>query len=273
MEKNLSNWLVASDIDGTLNNKMRQLPKRNYNAIDRFSNTLGGKFTLASGRGIESMRPHYNRLPTKEIPAVIINGAGIYDFNKEELIYFNSVGEQGRDVLISVMKRFPDCEVEIVTPKVNYFVNAYFKARFMLVGDPLEHKFYKKAADVPFENWGKVIFFALPSRLKQIIKYINSLQTDKLSFMSSSVVSYEMLGDGVNKGSAVLALAEMLGIDRKYTAAIGDYFNDYEMLKAVGLSACCGQAPKALKEISSFCACHCNDGAVADLLEHIEKIS
>ncbi len=28
-----SDWLVASDIDGTLNNKLRRLPKRNYERI------------------------------------------------------------------------------------------------------------------------------------------------------------------------------------------------------------------------------------------------
>lgn len=53
------------------------------------------------------------------------------------------------------------------------------------------------------------------------------------------------------------------------TAAIGDYFNDYEMLKSVYLSACCGQAPKAIHDIVKFEACHCNNGAVADLLNYI----
>lgn len=273
MAKDLSNWLVASDIDGTLNNKMRQLPKRNYEAIDRFVNEENGHFTLASGRGIESMRPHYEKLPIKNVPAVIINGAGIYDFKTEKLISFKPVGVQGLDVVEKVLEKFPDCEIEIVTPEKNYFVNAYFKARFMLLGDPLDHKFYKNINQIPFGNWGKVIFIALPDRMKKIIKYIHSLPHDKLTFMSSSVVSYEMLGDGIHKGSAVLKVARLLGIDQQHTAAIGDYFNDYEMLKSVGLPACCGQAPKGMQEVAKFHACHCNNGAVADLIEHIENIS
>ena len=48
MEKTFENWLVVSDIDGTLNNKIRKLPKRNYDAIKKFTD-LGGNFTLASG--------------------------------------------------------------------------------------------------------------------------------------------------------------------------------------------------------------------------------
>ena len=78
-----------------------------------------------------------------------------------------------------------------------------------------------------------------------------------------------MLNEGVHKGSALMKIAEMYNIEQKHTAAIGDYFNDYDMLKTVGLPACCGQAPKAMHEIAKFHACHCNSGAVADLLEYI----
>lgn len=48
-----SEWLVASDIDGTLNNKFRKLPQRNYDAIKEFVVNKKGHFTLASGRNIE----------------------------------------------------------------------------------------------------------------------------------------------------------------------------------------------------------------------------
>ena len=85
MEKTFENWLVVSDIDGTLNNKMRRLPKRNYDAIKRFTE-LGGNFTLASGRLQSSLERNYNRI-TPNQPAVILNGAGIYDYNKRMKIW------------------------------------------------------------------------------------------------------------------------------------------------------------------------------------------
>ena len=78
-----------------------------------------------------------------------------------------------------------------------------------------------------------------------------------------------MVNEDTNKGKAVLKLAEMLGVDKEHTSAIGDYFNDYEMLKQVALPACCGQAPKGMKKIAKLITCHCNNGAVADLIEYI----
>ncbi len=273
MEKNLSNWLVASDIDGTLNNKFRFMPKANYDAIDRFINKLGGNFTLASGRGIESMRPHFDKLPKgRKAPAVIINGAGIYDYEKEKLLYFNPVNEQGRDVTRAVIEKFPMCEVQIINLDHIYTINPKIIAPLMRSSDPLKNTDCKTLDEVPFGEWGKVIFMAMPKTMEKIVAYIATLNTDKLSFMASSVISYEMLSENTNKGEALLKVAQMLGIDKEHTAAIGDYFNDYEMLKSVGLSACCGQAPDELKKICKYRACHCNKGAVADLLKHIESL-
>lgn len=59
LKKDFSDWLVVSDIDGTLNNKLRQLPKRNLEAINRFVLECGGHFTLASGRNVQSLRKHF----------------------------------------------------------------------------------------------------------------------------------------------------------------------------------------------------------------------
>ena len=61
----------------------------------------------------------------------------------------------------------------------------------------------------------------------------------------------------------------MLGIEKSHVAAIGDYYNDWDMLKTVGLPACAGQAPQPIHNICKFEACHCNKGCVADLLEYI----
>ena len=38
-KKSLSNWLIASDIDGTLNNKLRRLPERNEKGNELKYNT------------------------------------------------------------------------------------------------------------------------------------------------------------------------------------------------------------------------------------------
>ena len=63
VKTDFSDWLVASDIDGTLNNKLRRLPKRNYERICEFVQERNGHFTLASGRNVSSMRKAFQGLP------------------------------------------------------------------------------------------------------------------------------------------------------------------------------------------------------------------
>ncbi len=269
-KKTLSNWLVASDIDGTLNNKLRRLPKRNDEAIMKFV-SMGGRFTLASGRNPKSMEKHFNRLPIAGTPAVVINGAGLYDFQKHEMIYFSSMSSEGMRLAIEAAKKFPMVDVIVVAKDIIYITGIGWFGKFFVAPDKLNHKHIKNIEDVPKENWGKVIFSGLPMHISKVKKHFESLTDPDLTLMSSSVASFEILARDTHKGTAVLKLAEILGIDPSHTGAIGDYFNDYEMLKSVGVPACCGQAPKELKEISEFVACHCNNGAVADFLEYIES--
>ncbi|MBQ3006705.1 MAG: HAD family hydrolase [Clostridia bacterium] len=267
---NFSDWLIASDIDGTLNNKLRRLPKRNEAAIKKFV-SMGGRFTLASGRNPQSMEKHFRRLPIAGTPAVVINGAGIYDFQKNEMIYFSAMSDEAMRLAIEAAKKFPMVDVIIVAKDIIYITGSGWFGRFFVANDSLDHKHIRNISDVPKEDWGKVIFSGLPMHITKVRKHFESMTDPDLTLMSSSVASFEILARNTHKGTAVLKLAEILGIDKSHTGAIGDYFNDFDMLKTVGVPACCGQAPKELKDISEFVACHCNKGAVADFLEYIEK--
>lgn len=269
-KKSLSNWLVASDIDGTLNNKLRRLPEKNEKAIQKFV-SMGGRFTLASGRNPQSMEKHFRRLPIDGTPAVVINGAGLYDFQKNEMIYFSAMSDEGMRLAIEAAKKFPMVDVIVVAKDMIYITGSGWFGKFFVISDNLDHKHIRNIDDVPKENWGKVIFSGIPMHITKVKKHFTSMTDPDLTLMSSSIASFEILARNTHKGTAVLKLAEILGIEKKNVGAIGDYFNDYDMLKSVGVPACCGQAPKELKEISEFVSCHCNNGAVADFLEYIEN--
>lgn len=267
----LSTWLIASDIDGTINNKARQLVERNYDMIQKYIFEYGGNFTLASGRSPHSMKKHFTRLNIGDGKAIVLNGAGIYDFAQEKMIWHSPLNEHCIDMLRKTAKKFPTTAFQVISDKAVYLFRPTASARILAINAKLPVKYFYNFEAIPKENWYKVIFTAIPPVLKQVSKYIEAMSVTKENLMFSSPWSYEMVNEGTNKGVAVLKLAEILGVDKSKTAAIGDYFNDYEMLKKVALPACCGQAPKGMKEIAKLVTCHCNDGAVADLIEYIIK--
>ncbi len=269
--KNYSDWLVVSDIDGTLNNKARRTPEVNTRAIDRFVHELHGNFTLASARNVQSLAPHYKNLPDIKTPAIVLNGAGIYDFTKEKMVWFNPIPDEGREIVRKCMEKFPFLEIGVFTDDMIYLVRAMIGSPVMMWLDKLTHKRVRNIDDVPSGKWGKVIFFCLPWQKKKVRSFVGSISSENLGFIDTSIASFDMVNSTTHKGNAVLALADILGIPEKNIGAIGDYYNDLDMLKTVEHPACCKQAPEEIHSVCEFHACHCNDGAVADFLTYIEK--
>lgn len=270
MSKTFENWLVVSDIDGTLNNKIRKLPKRNYDAIKEFTE-LGGNFTLASGRLVSSLKRNYDRI-TPNQPAVVLNGAGIYDFKQHKMVWRQTIGPKGRAFVKEISQLFSDfghrVDIGIFFDDHVYIVKSGLLSRGQMHFDK-SHYEVTTIDQVPEEGWMKVIFWSNPLTINELQKYINKNENPDANFMASSLWSLEMLQKDTHKGVGIMKLADKLHIEKSHVAAIGDYYNDWDMLKTVGLPACAGQAPKPIHEICKFQACHCNHGCVADLLEYI----
>lgn len=270
MAKSFENWLVVSDIDGTLNNKFRKLPKRNYDAIKKFT-SLGGNFTLASGRMISSLKRNYDRVPANQ-PAVIVNGAGVYDYRRQKLLWKQTIGPKGREFVREISELFNNhghsVDVGIFFDDYVYIVKNGLLSRGQMYFDK-SHYQVTHIDNVPEEGWMKVIFWSNPLTINELQKYIDKNENPDANFMASSLWSLEMLQKDTHKGTGIMWLANQIGIERSHIAAIGDYYNDWDMLKTVGLPACAGQAPKPIHEICKYEACHCNHGCVGDLLEYI----
>lgn len=271
MEKTFENWLVVSDIDGTLNNKLRKLPKRNYDAIKKFTD-LGGNFTLASGRLQSSLERNYNRI-TPNQPAVVLNGAGIYDYKEQKMLWRSTIGEKGRNFVKYIYGQFDEIfksvDIGVYFDDHVYILKSGLLSKSTMYFDKASHEYVNSLDEIPDEGWMKVIFWSNPLTIEKLKKVIDKMENPDANFMSSSVLTLEMLQKDTHKGVGIMKLADMLGIEKSHVAAIGDYYNDWDMLKTVGLPACAGQAPSSIHKICKFEACHCNQGCVADLLEYI----
>jgi hydroxymethylpyrimidine pyrophosphatase-like HAD family hydrolase len=81
----------------------------------------------------------------------------------------------------------------------------------------------------------------------------------------------DLLPPGVSKGSALERLATRLGIDRKETMAIGDNWNDVDMLEWAGQGVLMGNAALELRAMSKMRgwkqAPHNDEDGVAAVLE------
>ena len=270
MKNDYSKWLLVSDIDGTLNDKSMKLPSVNKSAIERYVEN-GGTFTLCSGRNLQSLSIHYNKLGIKT-PAIFLNGAGIYDFDKSETIYFNPITSEGEKIILDIFSKYKTLQLTVFGTDIIYLATRTCIYGYVISKlDKLNYKLCKKTDYLPRGVWGKDSFFGTSRLIRKIQNLIKTQYNNYFDCFLTSPFTLEVVNKGVNKGAGVEKLRCILDISSENTAAIGDYYNDIDMLKTVSHPACCGQAPDDIKEICEYVACHCNNGAVADFINYLEK--
>jgi Cof subfamily protein (haloacid dehalogenase superfamily) len=88
-------------------------------------------------------------------------------------------------------------------------------------------------------------------------------------FGISNVAWMDVGPQGVNKATGLQDLVGRLGIDQSKVLAIGDSYNDVEMLKWAGVGVAMGSAPRTVREVAdAMTSEHPGDG-VADVLDAI----
>ena len=80
---------------------------------------------------------------------------------------------------------------------------------------------------------------------------------------------YEMLPPDVDKLSGINNLKKILGFEKGMIFAMGDYYNDIEMLKGADIAAVPKGTPDDISQYADFVAGTCKDGAVADFIDYL----
>ena len=95
--------------------------------------------------------------------------------------------------------------------------------------------------------------------------------------MKSCPTIYEFNDKSATKGTALVRLKKLLidtgrASEKLKVYAVGDYENDLDMLRHADVPCCPANAIDAVKKVAKLHVCHCDDGAIADVIvEAIEK--
>ena len=266
--------LLASDIDGTLM-EMDYINPKNITAIEEFV-SLGGTFCIATGRcvpAIEHVVCNFKSLTH----AIVYNGGMIYDYTKEAPIMERCLEDADKEFFKILLQRIPDLGVEVYCGKDLYMLNW---SKPCQVHFDYERLNYKMATfdEIKELKWNKAMCYYYADfpedEIEKLIKEYKSVNCEytKAAFSIDGVDyrGYEQFPGGAHKGFGLEKLSSLLNIPKGKTFAIGDYYNDSEMLKAADISACPSESPEDIKELVDFVGCACHDGAVADFIEYLK---
>lgn len=267
--KKISNYIIISDVDGTLLPTNKPIPKRNIDALNRFV-ANGGRFGIATGRSKETTEEFVKTLPVNA-PCVLYNGGALYDFRRNEFLMQSFLPDSARVDLKKINIELPWLSIMVVTgDKYNRIVNSdtnltHFSGEW--------HGYHRSASlEELTEPWYKAIFPVTAEEADMFASYIKENTFEGVRFVRSAEMLFEILPAASTKGHALQKLAELEHFSQDNIAAIGDYYNDVEMIRFAAIGVTTAEAPDDIKAIADFVTGPCELGAVADLVEYLESI-
>lgn len=260
--------LLCSDLDDTLLTTDKRVSKENVDAIEYFKSE-GGLFTFATGR-----IPYGAKIMTEYVkpnaPMVCCNGAGIYDFEREEMIWSLELDKGAIDVVEFIDKNYPFSGIEVIDKKDLYFckMNDIVK----------KHKEHEKLPELYADYhdikppWTKVLFMQKREEVN-IVKQalLNSEFVQNYDFVQSSPNYYELLPKNASKGNAAIKLAEILGINKNMIIGVGDNENDISLIEKSGVGIAVSNAVDDVLKIADYVTVDNNKSAISAIIKAIEN--
>lgn len=271
--------LLASDFDNTLIHTepalrsgapIPPLSDRNRAALEYFM-AEGGRFAVATGRALAAFVKYAPTVPMNA-PAIVCNGAALYDFPQETYLETAMLDGAIRERVQAALDRFPDLAVE-----------AYHVGNVIHAVRPNEitrnHEHLTKVAvtemasllDVPLPL-GKLLLEAEHETLEQVLRFWEEKgwrQEYELIFSMPTLL--EMTAKGANKGAMVRRLADRLGISMEHVYCIGDEANDLSMLSAAAQGFAPANCSEAVRRSGAAVVAHCAEDALAEVVSLLDR--
>ncbi len=253
-------------MDGTLLPPTKIMPEETFPLIKKFT-AAGGVFAPASGRQLPNLKKLF--APVLDDVAIIAENGGLV-YYKGDVIFSDPTPEadivRALEIIRGVDRLYPvlscaDCAYyEDDCPRFIRTLNRSYSATEKV--ESLRTAAMNNTAlkisvwdSLPAAEHGGVILPPLIKGLRTLI---------------SGYDWVDVCREGANKGKALCALMNFLGVEKGECAAFGDHMNDYEMLAAAGRAYVTANGFPALKErIGEIIASNADFGVIEKMKQLI----
>ena len=262
-------YLIASDFDGTFADDNGEIPQRNIEKI-KYYISEGGKFTVSTGRtyqGFHKYDPDYINAPV-----ILCNGVTAYDYEKKETVFNLGMGENALRAADKIHEVYPSVSIEVYPFGKTYVYSPCEKTDSHLINQDIEFKVIENG-------------FGVETPVMKMMLYAGDGGHDILADIADNVISsfdgvsyikgfkkwLEIVGAGADKGTGLIRLGSALGIDGDKLIAVGDGYNDVDVLSAVENSFTPENGCEKARETAKYIVGTNNGGCIADVIEFLER--
>lgn len=271
------------DLDGTLLDSRRSVPEKNRLALER-ARRRGVKLAMVTGRRLSAARPHLSELSTDLLAHLfmVVNGGALVrnGLDGPDLSRKLIAAEATRQVIalaakigvVPVIHQGPDGEGELVIEE-GAPVNPSL-GRYLDKAAPSPRRVPDLEAAVS-EGTLHILFVGTVQETRKAQRTLHDrlgsqLNLARTEYEQSDLGILDVLAPGASKAEALRFLAEREGIPTEGVMAIGDNWNDLEMLEAAGLGVVMANAvPELLSRGFAVTASNDECGVAAALERYV----
>jgi Cof subfamily protein (haloacid dehalogenase superfamily) len=255
--------LIAIDMDGTLLPLLSQTVSRRAALALRAAQEAGVTIAIATGRRLAYTTPLLEGLGLRaDTPLITSNGAVIKTLGGEIIDRCHIEARVARG-LCGVLREFGSVVFTFDRPgrgelvlenleqahgRISLWIEANRNA--IEVVKPLEGAIPDGEDPIQGMVAGSVERMRAAEKALKASEWANCCETACTVYPARDLSILDLLPPGVTKGWALARLAARLGVDRKETMAIGDNWNDVEMLEWAGQGVMMGNAALELRTLA-----------------------
>ena len=272
--------LLAVDVDGTLITDHGHITDRVRDALGRASAT-GWEIVIASGRTFPAAMMVVDEFPFVRY-AVVSNGACIIDVQARQTIHCTALGVKNVRRAVEVMR-------EAGAPPALYTTSfAYQKVLYDRFDETCEFFRWYVTNDPRCIRVGNVLAHAddvlqigSVAKRETIFRIRDRLTADDVVVMTMPFESPRLGGKnhnfwfaqivarGATKFAALVSLAGLIGVPAGRIVAVGDNYNDIEMISRADVGVAMGNAPDEVKAVARVVVGTNNDSGLSEVVDQI----
>ena len=266
--------LIALDLDGTLLDSEKRLSPRSLAALNKAA-AQGIEIVPTTGRFFRGM-PEEIRAFSELHYAVTINGAQVYDVRRDAVISRAEIPLAEALEAMAWLENYDliyDCYVgswgwitrAYQENAAQFVLDRHYLKMLRVLRTPVpELKSYLAGRG---QDVQKIIIFTRTDALQRELLELLPRRFPNLITTSSAPHNIELNTPAANKGAALLALADALGISQAQTMAVGDGLNDLSMIRAAGVGVAMGNAHPDVSAAADLVCADCDHDGAAEAIE------
>ena len=256
--------LLAVDMDGTLLNSKKEVTPETIKALLK-AISQGVIVTACSGRPLQGLTK-YSHLFTPDVPVVTYNGGMVVTAESQKVLFTKTLKPEAA---IEIIKRgLSEGAIIIEWSDNTLYVSEMSEKTLWYAGlSGSKRQLMTDPELLAQKGIVKIIWMDEPERTVEHYKYAEASPVDGARAVVSAPEFLEFMDEAVSKSEGLKTVAAYYGIKREEIIAIGDNFNDLDMIKYAGLGVAMGNAPDDIKAAADYVTLSNEEDGIKKVIE------